>query len=186
MLVAKFGIFYKEDQLESELNRAECGKMGFVSFCFVLTYYFFCFNFIMGIFNHGCKPVINTKPSLMGGLEIKEESSTRACPWQEERLPVATPEKWQHPKCKESKHISFTSLSIHEYSQVLGNHPCCMLGSPLCLGWDYTEGTQVSLEEYEASRPCCRTLEAMHLSWDQRQEILTDILMEMFTVCIKS
>ena len=110
----------------------------------------------------------------MGGLEIKEESSTRACPWQEERLPVATPEKWQHPKCKESKHISFTSLSIHEYSQVLGNHPCCMLGSPLCLGWDYTEGTQVSLEEFEKSRPRRRTLEAMRLSWDQRREILSN------------
>lgn len=83
-------------------------------------------------------------------------------------------EEWQPPKCKDKKHISFTSLSIHEYSQVLGDHPCCMSGPPLCLSSDYTEATQVALEDYEASRPRHRSLQAMRLSWDERCEILSD------------
>ena len=129
----------------------------------------------MGISNHDHEPVIDTKPSLMKGLEMEEESSFKAHPWQEEHVSTATLlEVWQPPKRKDKKHVSFTSLSIREYSQVLGDHPCCMSGPPLCLSWDYTEVTQVSLEDYEASRPRRRSLQAMRLSRDERCEILSD------------
>ena len=128
----------------------------------------------MGVSNHSRKPVIDAEPSLMSGLEMEEESSIKARPWQEERTPAAMPDERHPPKRHDEKHVSFTSLSIREYTQVLGDHPCCTVGPPLCLGWDYTDATQISLEDYEASRPRRRSRQAMRLSWDKRREILSD------------
>jgi hypothetical protein len=130
---------------------------------------------IMGISNHDHKPV-NAEPSLMNGLEMEEESSIKSHAWQEGRAqPAYTPEQPQSPKRQsDEKHVSFASLSIREYTQVLGDHPCCTIGPPVSLGWDYTEATSVSLEDYEAARPLRRTRQAMRLSWDKRREILSE------------
>jgi hypothetical protein len=131
---------------------------------------------IMGISNHDHKPVIDAEPSLMNGLEMEEESSIKSHAWREERVqPTHTPEQPQWPKRQlDEKHVSFASLSIREYTQVLGDHPCCTVGPPVSLGWDYTEATSVSLEDYEAARPRRRTRQAMRLSWDKRREILSE------------
>lgn len=59
------------------------------------------------------------------------------------------------------KHVSFSTIAIREYSTMLGDHPCCSIGCPLTLGWEFQQIPAVSVDAYEASRParkgCLRT-----------------------------
>ena len=69
--------------------------------------------------------------------------------------------------------VSFTEVEIRQYSQVLGDHPCCSSGPPVSLGWDYEDPTTVELERYEVERtPHRRHRRDIRMDCCQRREIL--------------
>lgn len=69
--------------------------------------------------------------------------------------------------------VSFHSLHIREYDQILGDHPCCTEGPPLSLGWNYRHTPiSVLLDEYENSRPPRRTRHKLRMGGDTRRNIL--------------
>mmetsp|Transcript_53171 Transcript_53171/g.61396 ORF Transcript_53171/g.61396 Transcript_53171/m.61396 type:complete len:182 (-) Transcript_53171:158-703(-) len=48
-----------------------------------------------------------------------------------------------------TKKISFGNCQIRTYPQVLGDHPCCLEGCPIQLGWKYQEEKSITLDDYE-------------------------------------
>jgi hypothetical protein len=72
------------------------------------------------------------------------------------------------------KRVSFTSLEIRNYDIVIGDHPCCMMGTPISLGWDYSPAIQRhSVDQYEAGRQGIRrNRNQLRLTCDERQTIL--------------
>jgi hypothetical protein len=48
--------------------------------------------------------------------------------------------------------VSFGSLQVRRYNIEIGNHPSCRNGTPIQLGWSYTQDPTQCLESYEASR----------------------------------
>ena len=73
------------------------------------------------------------------------------------------------------KHVAFGEISSRSYEVVIGDHPCCNLGCPLSLGWEYNENPRMSVEEFEASRSPRRCLRELKTTWDQRRTMLTDV-----------
>ena len=73
-----------------------------------------------------------------------------------------------------AKSVRFGGCSVRRYSQVLGDHPCCSIGCPLELGWDYQAQEETTVDNYEATRPpsARRCSEALRLTWEERREIL--------------
>lgn len=53
---------------------------------------------------------------------------------------------------RSSKSVSFGDLVIRSHEVVLGDHPFCVSGCPLELGWNHDEDKVVSLEEFESQR----------------------------------
>jgi hypothetical protein len=80
----------------------------------------------------------------------------------------------QCPATKQ-KHVAFGAVSSRSYGMVIGDHPCCNLGCPLSLGWEYDENPRVSVDEYEASRSPRRCLKDLKTTWDQRRTMLSDV-----------
>ena len=74
------------------------------------------------------------------------------------------------------RHVSFGVMHIREYSQILGDHPCCQEGPPVSLGWDYSPQSTCSVDDYETKR-CLgrRHRNDLRLSFEDRREILSDI-----------
>jgi len=72
------------------------------------------------------------------------------------------------------KHVTFTDVLIREYNQVLGDHPCCSLGPPVSLGWEYQTQKDMSLDYYEVTRKPRRSRRELRLSWEDRREILSE------------
>lgn len=135
----------------------------------------------MGIINHErrCAPVIDhhsdpaeQPQSQSSFLEMEDEKSFDHHPWRE---PRPSPSKRSRPSNEEEreKHVAFSFLEVREYNQVLGDHPCCTVGPPVSLGWDYTESPKVHVEVYEASRAPCRARGAPRLSCEARNEIVS-------------
>jgi hypothetical protein len=80
------------------------------------------------------------------------------------------------PKPASRRNVSFGETHIREYSQILGDHPCCLEGPPVSLGWDYSEEKTCSIDDYEEKRcPCRRPRHELRLSFDDRRNILADI-----------
>jgi hypothetical protein len=78
-------------------------------------------------------------------------------------------------RIKEScKSVSFANIKIRSHSIVIGDHPCCTLGFPLALGWDYTDAESLSLDKYEASRSPRRTRKELRTTCEERRLALTD------------
>mmetsp|Transcript_24318 Transcript_24318/g.34792 ORF Transcript_24318/g.34792 Transcript_24318/m.34792 type:complete len:182 (+) Transcript_24318:301-846(+) len=75
---------------------------------------------------------------------------------------------------KPKKSVSFNSLDIREYTQILGDHPFCSDGAPVSLGWNFEVKPSVLLDEYEKSRCSRRSGESLRLSVNDRREILQD------------
>jgi len=71
-------------------------------------------------------------------------------------------------------HVTFTDIHIREYTQVLGDHPCCSLGPPVSLGWEYRTCANVSLDYYEVTRVPRRSRRDLRLSWEDRRSILSN------------
>eukprot|EP00984_Skeletonema_dohrnii_P012476 scaffold5065_cov103-Skeletonema_dohrnii-CCMP3373.AAC.4 len=64
----------------------------------------------------------------------------------------------QHSKKKSNsppqvrRRTSFTTISVREYEQCLGDCPATQEGAPISLGWAYEEKQSISLDEYEEAR----------------------------------
>jgi hypothetical protein len=71
------------------------------------------------------------------------------------------------------KSVSFASVEIRSYSQVIGDHPCCTMGCPLSLGWDYKVVDVLSLDRYEETRYPRLSRDALRTSSEERRQILT-------------
>jgi len=77
-------------------------------------------------------------------------------------------------KIENRKKISFSSVQIREYFVVLGDHPCCMHGPPLSLGWDHTDTEVLDINHYEGKKTGKRTRGQLRLSAERRQRMLFD------------
>ena len=80
--------------------------------------------------------------------------------------------------CTHRRHVTFTSVSIREYSTILGDHPCCPSGPPLSLGWELERENSMEFETYERVREPIRvkTKEDMRLDGDVRRDILQSLV----------
>lgn len=78
---------------------------------------------------------------------------------------------------KLERNLSFHSVEIRPYSQVLGDHPCCSAGPPISLGWEYDPNavTVQQLDEYETNREPRRSRRDMKLDCEERKKILSSV-----------
>ena len=72
------------------------------------------------------------------------------------------------------KTVKFSSLTIRSHAVVLGDHPCCSSGCPLELSWEHEGETELSIDEYETSRPQRRSRNQMRTTWLERREWLSE------------
>mmetsp|Transcript_30995 Transcript_30995/g.62954 ORF Transcript_30995/g.62954 Transcript_30995/m.62954 type:complete len:517 (+) Transcript_30995:451-2001(+) len=78
---------------------------------------------------------------------------------------------------KLERNLSFHSVEIRPYSQVLGDHPCCSAGPPISLGWEYDPNavTVQQVDEYETNREPRRSRKDMKLDCEERKKILSSV-----------
>lgn len=74
-----------------------------------------------------------------------------------------------------SKSVVFGDIRTRSYNVVMGDHPCCSMGCPLSLGWDYSQDPNISVDAYEATRCPRRSRENLRTTWDERRNMLSDI-----------
>ena len=55
-------------------------------------------------------------------------------------------------KHNQPRRTSFTTISVREYEQCLGDCPATQEGAPISLSWAYEERKSISLDEYEEAR----------------------------------
>jgi len=69
--------------------------------------------------------------------------------------------------------VSFGTVHVRVYNQVLGDHPFCSAGCPIQLGWNYHElpPIQVQTSHSSSSSPTTR-MEDLKLSPEERRRIL--------------
>eukprot|EP00569_Conticribra_weissflogii_P007454 CAMPEP_0171341882 /NCGR_PEP_ID=MMETSP0878-20121228/12394_1 /TAXON_ID=67004 /ORGANISM="Thalassiosira weissflogii, Strain CCMP1336" /LENGTH=145 /DNA_ID=CAMNT_0011844349 /DNA_START=102 /DNA_END=539 /DNA_ORIENTATION=+ len=70
------------------------------------------------------------------------------------------------------KRTSFSTISVREYYQTLGDNPSCLEGAPVSLDWTYKYEKSVSLDEYENSRQQRRRRSELILGADERRKLL--------------
>jgi len=67
--------------------------------------------------------------------------------------------------------VSFGTCEVRTYSQVLGDHPCCLEGCPVQLGWKYQTQELLEVDEYESHHQDT-VLHELRLTPDERRKIL--------------
>lgn len=72
------------------------------------------------------------------------------------------------------KKVSFSIIQIRTYKVEVGDHPCCSIGFPLALGWEYSEKPTTSLDQYEAERAPRRHRNELRTTSEERQEMLRE------------
>ena len=77
----------------------------------------------------------------------------------------------EHSLSSQEKSVRFGDCEVRAFSQILGDHPCCSLGCPLELGWDYTDEDTVPVDDFQAGRDP-RTARELRLSPEERREVL--------------
>jgi len=70
------------------------------------------------------------------------------------------------------KSVKFSNLEVREYIVVIGDHPCCTMGCPLSLGWDYQDCIAVAVDRYEATRSPRRSRSQLKTSREERRKML--------------
>jgi len=77
-----------------------------------------------------------------------------------------------HVKTRPS--VRFGSIEMREYKTILGDNPAGSRGAPLTLDWAYTtlKETPNTVDEYERSCLPRRKYKELHLSSDERENIL--------------
>lgn len=68
--------------------------------------------------------------------------------------------------------VSFSHVSIREYSRVVGDNPSVCCGPPLALGWKYNRRGRVDIDTFEATKT---QSSCERLSPDERERLLIDI-----------
>lgn len=65
-----------------------------------------------------------------------------------------SPERDLSPKSPHimRKRTSFSTISVREYDQTLGDSPSCLDGAPVSLDWTYQKEKSICLNKYEDSR----------------------------------
>ena len=99
-------------------------------------------------------------------------SKTKGESSQEGPILYNSPQSPQSPG--RTKAVSFGEMRIRKYSIILGDHPFCVSGCPLQLGWDHEGEERVTIDDFETSRQPRRTLAEMRTTWHQRREMLSE------------
>ncbi|KAL7516584.1 hypothetical protein ACHAWX_001584 [Stephanocyclus meneghinianus] len=73
------------------------------------------------------------------------------------------------------RRTSFTTISVREYEQTIGDSPSCQNGAPVALGWRYQDSREILLDDYEQARlPFRRRRSDLLLGVQQRRKKLVD------------
>lgn len=80
------------------------------------------------------------------------------------------------PGHRRSKSVGFGNIEVREYNLQLGDHPCCSMGCPIELGWEYMEENVQPLETYEASRCPRRSRDQLKTTYAERREMLCNVV----------
>ena len=72
--------------------------------------------------------------------------------------------------------VSFSKIQIRRYNIVVGDHPCCTMGCPLSLGWDYKneDEEKVLIDHFEATRGARRSRAQLRTTCEERLQLLAD------------
>jgi hypothetical protein len=79
------------------------------------------------------------------------------------------------PHSSSSRKVGFGAVEIRQYKQTLGDHPCCTLGCPLQLDWEYIDSQTLSLDTYEAQRSPRKSRQDMRTTWEDRRTMLDEV-----------
>jgi hypothetical protein len=75
----------------------------------------------------------------------------------------------------QAKRVSFTALQVREYTICVGDHPCCQVGVPISLGWEYEDkGVIASLDDYELMRCPRRHRVELRKTAEERRQMLVN------------
>jgi hypothetical protein len=75
---------------------------------------------------------------------------------------------------RRAKHVGFANVHVREYAVTVGDHPCCSMGYPLTLDWQYDEAQTTSVDVYEAQRAPHRTRDQMRTTAAHRMRLLSE------------
>lgn len=70
------------------------------------------------------------------------------------------------------KKVGFSNVEVREYNVTLGDHPDCVYGPPLTLGWKYVDLGKKNLDQYESSRAPRKRRESLCMSLSARKQLL--------------
>ncbi len=70
--------------------------------------------------------------------------------------------------------VSFSHVSIREYSRVVGDNPCVCCGPPLALGWKYNKRGRTDIDTFEAAKDV-NGEKCQRRTANEREKLLTDI-----------
>jgi hypothetical protein len=73
-----------------------------------------------------------------------------------------------------AKRVSFTELEIREYHIIVGDHPCCLAGVPVALGWNYEDKAAATLDDYELYRCPRRQRIELRTTPEERRQMLVN------------
>lgn len=83
----------------------------------------------------------------------------------------------QHTKSDQPRprrRTSFTTISVREYEQCLGDCPATQEGAPISLSWAYEERKSIALDEYEEARKPRRKRSELVLGvMERRQKLIS-------------
>lgn len=74
--------------------------------------------------------------------------------------------------------VSFSHVSIREYSRVVGDNPCVCCGPPLALGWKYNRRGRTDIDTFEATKSQSSLAnggKCQRLPPDERERLLIEI-----------
>jgi hypothetical protein len=60
--------------------------------------------------------------------------------------------------------VQFSTVEIRAYTITIGDHPCCTIGCPITLDWDYLSDDTISIDDYEQQK-----YQQTHTSSQQQQ-----------------
>ncbi|KAL7538551.1 hypothetical protein ACHAXR_008636 [Thalassiosira sp. AJA248-18] len=74
---------------------------------------------------------------------------------------------------KPKRKVHFGTVLVRDYNMILGEHPCCSIGPPITIDWDYLEYEPLDVDEYEFHHPPRRSMREMCLNYYQRKNLLS-------------
>jgi len=71
------------------------------------------------------------------------------------------------------KRVAFGSVQVREYNRTIGDNPFVRVGVPVSLDWQFSERSEVPIDEYEQSRPPRKAV--LRLSSITRRNMLLNV-----------